>query len=222
MALSLSSLLSVLKGGSQEGSVVGVDIGASSIKVVQLRSSHGSAVLETYGELALGPYAGQPIGKVVKLPPEKLTEALKDLMKEANITTNLAGVSVPFASSLVSVIDVPKVDNDALKRIIPIEARKYIPVPVNEVMLDWLVIPAEEKQDSAFDRIEEKTPIQAKGQEGLLVAIHNNVLQTYQAVMQGANLTPAFFEIEFICTIRAALGHGLSPYMFVDIGAGSS
>ena len=222
MAFTLSSLLQTLKGGSQEGSVVGVDIGASSIKVVQLRSAHGSAVLETYGELALGPYGGQPIGKVVKLSPEKLTEALKDLMKEANITTAVAGVSVPFASSLVSVIDVPKVDNDALKRIIPIEARKYIPVPVSEVMLDWFVIPPDEKPDSAFDQLQEKTPIQTKGQEVLLVAIHNNVLQTYQAVMQGASLSPSFYEIEIFSTIRSAIGHGLAPFMVVDIGAGST
>ena len=39
----------------KEKSVLGVDIGSSSLKVVQLRKEHGQAVLETYGELPLGP-----------------------------------------------------------------------------------------------------------------------------------------------------------------------
>ena len=42
----------------KEKSVLGVDIGSSSLKVVQLKKQNGKAVLETYGELALGPYAG--------------------------------------------------------------------------------------------------------------------------------------------------------------------
>ena len=40
----------------KEKSVLGVDIGSSSLKVVQLRKERGQAVLETYGELSLGPY----------------------------------------------------------------------------------------------------------------------------------------------------------------------
>lgn len=222
MAFSLSSIFKRMGGGAEAGSVVGIDIGASSIKVVQLRSARGSAILETYGEIALGPYANQPVGKVVKLDPEKLAQALKDLMKEANVTARAAGVSIPFASSLVTVISVPKVDGEALKRIVPIEARKYIPVPVSEVSLDWFAIPADEKQDSAFDQLAEKTPVETKGQEILLVAIHNNVLQTFQAVMQGVGLAPQFYEIEIFSTTRSALGHGLAPYMVVDIGAGTT
>jgi type IV pilus assembly protein PilM len=141
MAFSLGGFLKNLTPSAGEGSVLGIDIGASSAKVVQLRISRGMAVLETYGEIALGPYAQQPIGKVVRLPPEKIAEALTDLMKEANVTAKTAGLSVPFSSSLVSVIDLPKVDAESLKRIIPIEARKYIPVPVSEVSLDWFVLP---------------------------------------------------------------------------------
>ena len=49
-------------------SVLGIDIGSSSIKIVQLRKKGGKAVLETYGELALGPYAGVEIGRATNLP----------------------------------------------------------------------------------------------------------------------------------------------------------
>src|SRR5215813_3708797 len=132
MAFSLGKIFSQVQSmvPKQETSFLGVDIGASSIKIVQLRASRGIAVLETYGEIALGPYGNQPIGKSVKLPPEKAAEAIMDLMKEANITARTGGVSIPFSGSLVSVLDLPNVDEDQLKRIVPIEARKYIPVPV--------------------------------------------------------------------------------------------
>lgn len=201
--------------------MVGLDVGSSSVKIVQLSSARGVAVLETYGEIALGPYANQPVGKVVKLPPEEVAQAVLDLMKEANVTATDAGVSIPFASSLVSVLDLPKVKPEQLKRMIPIEARKYIPVPVSEVTLDWYVIPKDESDD-AFDRLEEETPLQKKGQEVLLAAIHNETLRSYQSIVQQAGLTPGFYEIEIFSTIRSALGTGIAPVVVADIGAATT
>ena len=73
MAFSFGSVFKNLTslGKAAESSVIGIDIGASSAKIVQVRSSRGAAILETYGEIALGPYGGQAIGKAVKLTPEK-------------------------------------------------------------------------------------------------------------------------------------------------------
>ena len=44
------------EGGSSD-SAIGIDIGSSSVKIVQLKRKNGKAVLETYGALSLGPYA---------------------------------------------------------------------------------------------------------------------------------------------------------------------
>ena len=208
-------------GKGAEGSILGVDIGASSIKIVQLRASRGAAILETYGEIALGPYGGQPIGKAVKLSSEKTAEALTDLMKEANVTARKGGISIPFASSLVSVIELPKVDKESLKRIVPIEARKYIPVPITEVALDWFLIPEEEGEQSAFDRIEKESS-KPRGQEVLLVAIHNATIENYQALAAEAGITVEFYEIEIFSVVRSALGHGIAPVLVVDLGAATT
>ncbi|KKW22974.1 MAG: Type IV pilus assembly protein PilM [Candidatus Kaiserbacteria bacterium GW2011_GWB1_52_6] len=208
------------KGGTD--SVLGIDIGASSIKVVQLRSSRGTAVLETYGEIALGPYGKQAVGKVVKLPPETIAEALTDLMREANVTARVAGISIPFSSSLITVLDLPKVAADAMKRMIPIEARKYIPVPIAEVTLDWSVLPPEEGKESAFDQLQGKPVARVKGQEVLLVAIHNDILATYQNVSANAGITVSFYEIDIFSTIRSSLGHGIAPFLLVDLGAATT
>lgn len=215
----LGDLLSSAMGRSGEGSVLGIDIGGSSAKVAQLRASRGAAILETYGEIALGPYGGQPIGKVVKLSPEKTAEALMDLMREANVTSRMGGISIPFSSSLISVLEFPNVDQDALRRMVPIEARKYIPVPVTEVSLDWFVIPQEEGEKSAFDRLEVQKP---KGKEVLLVAIHNNTVSAYQIIAQTAGISVEYYEIEIFSATRSSLSHGITPQLVVDLGAATT
>ncbi|OGG50418.1 hypothetical protein A2704_05780 [Candidatus Kaiserbacteria bacterium RIFCSPHIGHO2_01_FULL_54_36b] len=224
MAFSLGNVLKNLAsfGKSAETSVLGIDIGASSAKIVQLRTSRGAAILETYGEIALGPYGQQAIGKAVKLTPEKIAEALTDVMREANVTARTGGLSIPFSSSLVSVIDVPHAEPEQMKRMIPIEARKYIPIPVSEVTLDWFPIPHDEGESSAFDRVEEKTPMQAKGQEVLLVAIHNEVLKNYQTIASTAALNINFYEIEIFSAVRSSVAHGIAPVLVVDLGAATS
>jgi type IV pilus assembly protein PilM len=131
-------------------SVIGIDVGTSSIKVVQLRKKKGRAVLETYGELSLGPYAGLALGQVTNLPADKIAEAIKDVLRESNVTSNSAGVSIPFKSSLVSLIELPPVEPKQLQEMIPLEARKYIPVPISEVTMDWWVVPTE------FDHVRRK------------------------------------------------------------------
>jgi type IV pilus assembly protein PilM len=225
MAFSLSDLTKSITGalgGSTDNSVIGIDIGSSSAKIVQLRPSRGVAILETYGEIALGPYNKQAIGKVVKLSPESIAGVLLDLMKEANVTARQGGMSIPFASSLVSILDLPKADDEALKRMVPIEARKYIPVPITEVTLDWFVLPKDEVEKSAFDRVEQESKLRVVGQEVLLVAIQNNILNAYKTVSASTGINVSFYEIEIFSAIRSSLGHGLAPILIVDIGASTT
>ncbi len=124
--------------------VVGIDIGSSSIKIVELENKKGKAVLRTYGEIALGPYAGMAIGQVPSLSNEKISEALHDILNEARTSTLNSGMAIPFKSSLVSLIEMPAMPEKQLEEAIPIEARKYIPVPISEITLDWWIIPKDE------------------------------------------------------------------------------
>ena len=102
MDFSLSSLFK-----QESKSVIGVDIGTSSIKVVQLRREKGRVILETYGAIALGPYAGVEIGRATALGMEKIAEALKDVIREANVTSKDAAIAIPYSASLVSIIKIP-------------------------------------------------------------------------------------------------------------------
>jgi type IV pilus assembly protein PilM len=203
----------------KETSVLGVDIGSSSIKVVQIRKKRGKAVLETYGELALGPYAGIEIGRATNLPVEKIIEAVKDILREAKTTTVNCGAALPLSSSLITFISIPPVPDKQIGDVVALEARKYIPVPLAEVMLDYSIIPREESYatDDAGKDVASKTDKQ--GHDILVVAIHNEYLNSYQSIMVGTGLAPSFYEIEIFSCIRAVLEPGMSTNMILDFGA---
>ena len=199
----------------KESSVLGVDIGSSAIKIVQIKRKRGRAVLETYGELALGPYAGVEIGRATNLPPEKIIEAVKDILREAKTTTVSCGSALPLASSLISFITIPPVPDKQIADVVALEARKYIPVPLSEVMLDYSIIPREE----AYATDDAVTKTEKQGHDILVVAIHNEYLTNYQTIMSSCGLIPSFYEIEIFSSIRAATDQGLGTNMIIDMGA---
>lgn len=207
-------ILSKLFGSaSKSKSVIGVDIGSSSLKVVQLRRSGGAAVLETYGELALGPYAGVEVGQATNLPAAKIAECLNDLLREANVTTKDAGISIPFSRSLLTLVELPRRDNpEEQKTVIELEARKYIPVPVSEVQLDWFIIP---------EAIPEGAAPPQKVQV-LLVAVHNDELALLEGVIRASELAATFYEIEIFSTIRSVVDEPVNPVLVLDIGASAT
>jgi type IV pilus assembly protein PilM len=207
------SFLSSLLGTKKDGSAIGIDIGSSSLKVVQLRKEKGAAVLETYGELALGPYGGVEVGQATNLPADKIAENLRDLLREANVTATEAGVSIPFARSLLTLVELPRAKtSEEQKTIVELEARKYIPVPVSEVQLDWFVVP---------DPISEGKELSSKVRV-LIVAVQNDELTLLQNVIKEAALTASFYEIEIFSTIRSVVDEPVKPIMVIDIGASAT
>ncbi len=201
-------------------SVLGIDIGPSSIKVVQLKRRKGRAILETYGELSLGPYAGVEIGRATNLTTEQTAQAVVDVLRESNVTTNKCGISIPMGSSLVSFIKLPKTDPKQLAQMIPLEARKYIPVPISEVSLDYLVIPRNENIVSEYQNSEEKPD--DKTIDVLLVVIHNDAMAKNKEITQIAKLDTQFSEIEIFSSMRSVLEPGTAPQMIIDFGSGST
>jgi len=209
-------------------SVLGIDIGSSSIKIVQIRKKAGQAILETYGELALGPYSGFEIGRATHLTADKLSEALNDVLREANTTTKKCGIAIPLTSSLVSLIEMPSVPSSQLAQMIPLEARKYIPVPVSEITLDWWVIPQDESKNSPSPQATAPdagspayAPLRPKI-DVLVVAIHNEAINKYQDIVRQATVDSSFFEIEIFSTMRATLEEENATGMIFDFGAAST
>ena len=212
--------------GGKSDNFLGIDIGASSIKIVQLKKKKGVVVLETYGELSLGPYAKIESGRATNLSPTELSEALKNLLKESNVSAINCGVSIPLSSSLIFVMELPSVvasNSKQLAQMIPVEARKYIPVPISEVDLDWKIIPQETKSKASFmEDGEENKEKKQDNIEVLVVAIHKETIIKQTEIVKKANLNLEFLEIEIFSTIRAVAGQNLLNFAVLDMGSGSA
>ncbi|HWA32214.1 MAG TPA: type IV pilus assembly protein PilM [Candidatus Paceibacterota bacterium] len=205
-------------GKSGEDSAVGIDIGSSAIKVVEIKRRHGRAVLETYGSVSLGPYAGLEIGRLTNLPPEKISEALKEVMKEANVSSASVGLAIPVQASLIFTIALPPGIKDAdIPAVVPNEARKYIPVPISEVSLDYFTLP--ERQESYEEANNPDRVTGAPHKEVLAVAIQKDSINKYHSIVAGSALAASFFEIEIFSSVRSNLEHELSLVLIIDFGA---
>jgi len=214
----LSEFKKIFKGG-KEKSVVAIDLGISAVKVVQLRKDRGKAILETYGELSCGPYNELSIGQATNLSVGKYVQVLKDLFKEANITAKMGAMAVPLRHSLIVSVELPEMEEARLPEVIPIEARKYVPVPISEVILDWWLVPRQQIDAAPPDA--GALPVAAK-MEVLIASIHKETVQDYQEIAKQLDLAVDAFEIETFSSIRSVMPNDLSATAILDIGAGSS
>src|ERR1035437_2637434 len=194
------SNLNFFKGGPSD-SAVGIDIGSSAIKVVEIKKKAGKAVLETYGSISLGSYANVEVGRVTNLEADKTIEALKEVLKQSGVTTTSAALAIPVQSSLIFIIELPPVKENEMASVVSIEARKYIPVPITEVSLDYFILP---QKESSFEEANnpdflalpvEKTKV-------LVIATQNDAISKYRTIASQCALSVGFFEIEVFSSIR--------------------
>jgi type IV pilus assembly protein PilM len=217
-------------------SALGIDIGTSSVKVVQVRKEHGIAVLESYGEIEFNRYGSstgesadfaartvdaEPIGAVVP-SPEQISNALMDLIGEVKISSRSAGVSILSSSTLIFVVDMPARTEEQLSLLMPSETKKYIPSHVGEVLLDWFVIPDEASQHNVFDTMMTGPSVEPKRQKILLAAIYKETVSTYEKIVKGANLDILFYEIEAASGARASQMSVTDTVLVLDLGATST
>jgi len=202
-------------------SVFGLDIGLSSVKVVQLRRGRGKVVLETYGELSTGPYGGLAVGQAVNLSLDNLAKLIADLLTEAKVTATAGVIAIPTRSSLIVDVDLPEMPDDKLAAVVPIEARKYVPVAISEVTLDWLRIPMPADIRTATENSPEGQPVKGL-MKILLVAIQNDSLRNYQTLAKTLQLQVPVMEIETFSSIRSCLRNDMGATALIDLGAGST
>lgn len=216
---SIKSAFKALFGGKTDNTAVGIDIGTSSIKVVELKRESGRALLTTYGALSLGQYKeGGSIGQTVVLDAETLAKALADVLKETNISSKNVVIGIPSVSCIIFILQLPAaIDEGALASVIPTESKKFIPVPIEDVSLDWYVIPRREDSGVA-SRVVAESGGEAKISV-LVVATLNETLIKYTEVLQKTSLPMDSLEIEIFSHIRAVLTRELFPVLIIDIGA---
>lgn len=207
-------------GAGANDTAVGIDIGSSAIKVVEIKKKGGKAMLETYGSISLGPYAeGGEAGRVTNLTRDKIIEALKEVLKQAGVSSPSSALAIPVQSSLIFTIELPlQVKESEMASIVSTEARKYIPVPITEVSLDYFVLPKKELSYEEANTPELSAPTNDK-MEVLVVAIQNDAISNLRSVVSETKITADFFEVEIFSSIRACFEHELSLVLLIDFGA---
>jgi len=204
MAFSLGSLL-----GSPK--FLGIDIGTTSIKAIELGreggviklSSYG--VLENYGHLERINDAIQTSS--LKIMDEMTAEMLKRLIADIKPSTKHAVLSVPVFSSFVTLMELPEMSQKEINQAIPYEARQYVPIPLTEVALDWMLLGQAPGNTGA------------KKNQVLLIAVPQEILSKYHRIAELAGLRVAALELETISLTRAVIGQDPTTLVLVDIGA---
>jgi type IV pilus assembly protein PilM len=189
---------------------LGIDIGASAVKLVELEKEEGRNKLKNYGIFPLREYL-QPTGRQAhsessKIPNEEIAKIIKKTIKEAKITSRETYLSVPVYSSFSTLVDFPAMSEKEIATAIPFEARKYVPVPISEVVLDWSIVSPPNKQ---------------AGRQVLLIAVPKEIISDYNQIVRLAGLNLRGIEEETFSLSRALIGNDKSTVILVDVGARS-
>lgn len=217
--------------GTKQKNIIGADIGAGGIKLVELKSEKSRPQLLTYA------FADRPLGGTESNlldDPKAVAELFKKMMKQARTTTNRVVAGLPISSVFSSIISVPAGSPKELKEAIEWQAKKLIPLPLTEMVLDWKVLGEEKKAapPSGQGLIERKTPsefISGKPKEGppvlgkksmriLLTGAAKTLVAKYSEMAKIAGLELVALETEAFALIRSLIGKDPSNILLIDFG----
>jgi len=184
---------------------LGIDIGTTSIKVVELAHRGGVPRLESYG--ILENYAHlERINEAIQTSNFKIVEKttaqyLANLLKQSKIKTRVANISLPSFYTYMNLIELPHLNPKELDKAVQYQARQYIPIPLQDVILDWQVVL--------------QTPTRM---HILLSAVPKDIVERYSTLAKLAGIKINMLEMEVISLIRALLKNEKGLVALVDIG----
>ncbi len=185
----------------------GLDISDLSLKIIKLKKNKGVLSLASFGEAEI------PNG-IIEGGEVKDENGLSKIIKEAinktegeKLKTKYAVVSLPEEKSFLQVIQLPKMTEEELKKAIRFEAENYIPLPIDDVYLDFQIVQPFYNHLDHFDV--------------LIAALPKKTVDSYVVSIKKAGLMPAVLEIESQAIARALIKKEISPFpiLLIDLGA---
>ena len=191
---------------------LGIDIGTASIKVVELSKEANRFTLLNYGmiEVAASKDASQPSNA-------DIVAGIKAILQTAQIKSKDAVASIPSFPTFATTITLPYLSEEEVAKAMPFEARKYIPVPLSEVQLDWAIVNVRKKPKEQIIPTSGGPTVDV-----FLVAVPKQEAARYQSIMKDTGLNLRALELENFALIRALIGNDLSPIVIVNIGGRST
>ncbi|MFZ5845380.1 MAG: type IV pilus assembly protein PilM [Patescibacteria group bacterium] len=186
-------------------SIVGLDIGSHTIKLIELAREKDRAALLAAGSCPTPPKA---LTSNVAADSEAIAIAIKKLLKDTGATSRKVNVALPESQVFTRVIEVPQLSQRELVSAIRWEAEQYIPLPLDQVNVDFTVL-------------RESRETKTKMMEVLLVAAPKALLERYLTILELAELQAEGVETEIIAASRALVrsAPGIKTVMIVSLGA---
>jgi len=186
--------------------LLGLDIGRSAIKVVQLASTGKGLVLKYAGLTEL-----PPMDRTAQPDPDGSAPlALHDVLKEGRLKRQKIAINFGGRNPIIRYILLPKMPKDELAEAVRWEAKKLLPFPIEDAVLDYLIVG--ETQERELKRI-----------EVLLVATERTAVMGQIGALKRINLPIAAMDVNPMAlfnTVKLNYKSNLDENLvFVDIGA---
>ncbi len=194
---------------------VGIDIGSASVKVVEVSKFGKKTTLKNYAHLESATYDGKPFRAFEKetlfLSGGRSSEAIRACFDAAEIQPQKAVFSLPDFSSFFVSFDLPPMSGGELTKAINFHASKYVPIPMDEIVLDW------QKVGPSSRKTEQKDSLHI-----LAVAIPKKTMEQYRQVAEAIGISNFALEPEAFSLFRVFVSQDESPSCIIDFGAKST
>lgn len=184
----------------------GLEIGTSSLKVVELRPGNPPSL----AALASRPMPPGLIQDDQVVDPAGLAEEIKALFDEAGIKKRFAVTAVSNRQAITRNIHVPKMTLQELDEAIKWEAERYIPFPIDEVVLDYFVL---DNPDDVAD---------GEQLEVVIAAARLDLVTQQVDYLKLAGLEPMVVDIKPFTMLRSLRGSLLGEHLTKTTLAGAS
>lgn len=187
----------------EEAGFLGVDIGHSGIKVVELKREGDKAVLSSYG-------FSENIDVVKDAnwlnDNKKMASLLSGIIEKSGMNSKSGIVALPAYSVFSSIINLVNVDKKNLDEAVMWETKKVIPVPIEDVSLEWRLIESRIENNKEYLKI-------------FVSAVPKVVVNKYQELFKEAKLSLHSLEPEIFSLVRSLIGKDKSNFMLVEMGS---
>ena len=186
----------------------GLDIGASTIKVVWLEPKDQGFILKA---AAMNPTPSKGMLSESPLDQEEIAGAIQKAAVAANIESKFVNVALAENQVYTKVLEMPVLSDKELHSAIYYEAEQYIPIPLSNITLTWNVLRRPEN------------PLPTDKMLVLMVGAPTILVNKYQKVISMSGLTINSMETEVLSTVRSLVwGENFPSSIIINIGAVST
>lgn len=184
------------------GDFFALDIGTTSVRVVQLARSGKDWSLQHYG---VAPVDIKVASSDAPDDQRKLGEVIMTVIGQSGIKTRDVVLGIPSNKMFATVVDMPEMSQAELASTIRYQAEQFIPMSLDEAKVDWALLG--------------KSPNDATKNEILLASVANNFSEARLDLIEGLGFNVVVIEPDSLALARALLPPGdVGAHLIVEVG----